>query len=97
MKRRRIPLFFTVVILVATVYCAFTISTVISQSGEKKSEIMENEKEIAKLKSNIDSLEKEIKNSDSPKFVEKVAREDLGMVKPREIIYVDKDKDSKNK
>lgn len=97
MKRRRFPLFFAVVILVAATYGAITLSTSISQRGQKQSEIIENEKEIAKLKKNIDILEREIKNSDSPQFVEKVAREDLGMVKPREVIYVDKDKDSKNK
>ncbi|MCK9444254.1 MAG: septum formation initiator family protein [Tissierellaceae bacterium] len=48
--------------------------------------------ETEALKADIDKLEEEIQISDSLKFVEKIAREELGMVKPREIIYIDKNK-----
>ncbi len=48
--------------------------------------------EVQSLEKEIKNLNKEIENSDSLQFVEKVAREDLGMVKPREIIYIDKNK-----
>lgn len=50
------------------------------------------EEEIEILKSEIDGINNEIKNKDSLEFIEKVAREEFGMVKPREIIYVDKNK-----
>jgi cell division protein FtsB len=50
--------------------------------------------EVEKLEKEIDGLNKEIKNSDSLEFVEKIARDDLGMVKPREIIYIDKNRDT---
>ncbi len=49
-----------------------------------------------KLESEIKSLEKEIKNSESLDFVEKIAREELGMVKPKEIIVIDKNKKNKS-
>lgn len=55
----------------------------------KKTEL---QREINMLQKDIDELNHEIENSDSLQFVEKVAREELGMVKPREIIYVDKKK-----
>lgn len=48
--------------------------------------------EVEELKKDIDDLNKEIESSDSLEFVEKVARDELGMVKPREIIYIDKNK-----
>ena len=48
--------------------------------------------EINDLQREIDELNKEIENSDTLQFVEKVARDELGMVKPREIIYIDKNK-----
>lgn len=48
--------------------------------------------ETEALKADIDQLNEEIEISDTLKFVEKVAREELGMVKPREIIYIDKNK-----
>lgn len=48
--------------------------------------------EVQTLEKEIEDLNKEIENSDSLQFVEKVARDELGMVKPREIIYIDKNK-----
>ena len=44
------------------------------------------------LEEEIEELNDELDNSDSLEFVEKVAREELGMVKPREIIVIDKEK-----
>lgn len=52
----------------------------------------QNMHEVKKLEKEIDELNKEIEISDTLQFVEKVARDDLGMVKPREIIYIDKNK-----
>ncbi|NLK44382.1 MAG: septum formation initiator family protein [Tissierellia bacterium] len=48
--------------------------------------------EIESLKSDIDELNEEIENSDSLQFIEKIARDELGMVKPREVIYIDENK-----
>lgn len=50
------------------------------------------EAQIHNIEKDIDSLNKEIENSDSLEFIEKTAREELGMVKPREIIYIDEGK-----
>lgn len=50
------------------------------------------QKDIETLEYEIEELEAEIEKSDSLEFVEKVAREELGMVKPREIIVIDKDR-----
>ena len=48
--------------------------------------------EVQALEKEIESLNKEIESSDTLQFIEKVARDDLGMVKPREIIYIDTNK-----
>lgn len=58
----------------------------------KRSEI---KGEIHTIQKDINSLNKEIENSNSLEFIEKTAREELGMVKPREIIYIDKEKKDK--
>lgn len=50
------------------------------------------QKEIHILEEEIDGLSTELENSDSLDFIEKVARDELGMVKPREIIVIDKGK-----
>ncbi len=51
-----------------------------------------NLEEIKSLEKEIEKLNEEIESSDTLQFVEKVARDDLGMVKPREIMYIDKNK-----
>ena len=44
------------------------------------------------LEMEIKELEEQIEDSQTLQFVERVAREELGMVKPREIMVIDKDK-----
>lgn len=48
--------------------------------------------DISILEDEIEALNDEIENSDSLTFIEKVARDELGLVKPREIIVIDKSK-----
>lgn len=51
------------------------------------------EQKMEELENSIDKLNFEIENKDSLEFIEKAAREDFKMVRPKEIIYVDKNKD----
>ncbi len=70
--------------------------TLISQSlmmKELNSTKEQYEEEITQLEEDIEELQNEIKNKDSLEFVEKVARDELKLVKPREIIYIDKNKE----
>lgn len=92
-KRRSFPMFFTAIIFIAILYGAIVVCKGISVRNQKIEIMSENKKNIAELKRDIKNLNSEIKNADSSDFVEKVAREDLGMVKPREVIYVDKNKE----
>lgn len=48
--------------------------------------------DIAILEEEIEELDSEIAKKGSMEFLENVAREELGMVKPNEIVYIDKDK-----
>ena len=52
--------------------------------------------EIKSLEFEIEDLNLQIENGASLEFVERIARDDLGMVKPREIIYIDKNKAKKS-
>ena len=63
---------------------------------DAKKRKLKEEQQIAKLEMEIDKLNKEIEEKDSLEFVEKVARDEYKMVKPREIIYIDKNKDTKH-
>lgn len=77
-------------IILMIVYVAFVMNHQrnLAIDLEDRKTTMENE--IAHLESEIETLNKEIGMSGTLEFIEKIAREDLGMVKPREIIYVDK-------
>lgn len=69
--------------------------TLISQSiamNELNNRKKQYEEEITVLEEEIQQLRTEIENKDSLDFIEKVARDKLKLVKPREIIYIDKNK-----
>ncbi|MFS8541662.1 MAG: septum formation initiator family protein, partial [Tissierellales bacterium] len=75
--------------------------TVISQSiymKELKETKLKEEQEIVELEKEIEQLQEQIDKRGSLEFIEKVAREELNLVKPREMIYIDinKQKDNKN-
>jgi cell division protein FtsB len=75
--------------------------TLISQSiymKELKETKLKEEQEIVELEKEIEQLQEQIDKRGSLEFIEKVAREELNLVKPREMIYIDinKQKDNKN-
>lgn len=90
-KKRRLKLGRLLLIgLVIYLSAIFIHQNTLMNDLEKKKH--KTEMEIKELERDIRDLTIEIENSDSLEFVEKVARNDLGMVKPREIIYIDKNK-----
>lgn len=90
-KKRRLKLGRLLLIgLVIYLSAIFIHQNTLMNDLEKKK--YKTEMEIKELERDIRDLTIEIENSDSLEFVEKVARNDLGMVKPREIIYIDKNK-----
>lgn len=99
-RQKKIPLgirFMQVALFVILIMGAIGIGNMFFVSQAKISQSKENDENIQALSQEIKGLEEDIKNSDSPEFVEKVAREDLGMVKPREVIFIDKNKERQNK
>ena len=73
-KASRFPLMLFLVILISVSYGAFVISSNLSQRNEKLAEISDKKQKVEQLNKDIKGLEKEIKNSGSIKYVEKVAR-----------------------
>ncbi|MCR6515038.1 MAG: FtsB family cell division protein [Clostridium chrysemydis] len=57
-------------------------------------EISQKQTELEKLKDENVRLEEQVKNANSDDYIEKLARERLGMLKPGEIIVSDKKGDS---
>ncbi|KXO14795.1 septum formation initiator family protein [Peptoniphilus sp. GNH] len=84
---------FVLLFAIVVIYSIFSGFRMVSLRNEKLRQISENERVISNLNSSIDELRDEIDKSKTDEFIEKVAREDLGMVRPREIIYVIKDQE----
>ena len=90
-KKKRIKLRH-IMVLFFSIYILFII---INQNKLKKELLVKEEqvkKEIEILQIDIGDLNNQIENSGSIEFLENTAREELGMVKPNEIIYIDKEK-----
>ncbi len=79
-------------ILAAIVYLG-----IVFINQQKIIKALENEKvqkqeKIEQLNSEIKDIEEKLKYTDSLEYIEKMAREELKMIKADEIIYIDKNK-----
>lgn len=91
-RRRRKLRLIHIVILSLFLYLSLIFNNQRKLENQLESKKNNIQLEVDKLQREIEGLNEEIENSDSLQFVEKIARDELGMVKPREIIYIDKDK-----
>lgn len=94
-KKKSFPKFLSVVILFVVIYGSIELTGAMSLKAKKLKEYRENETKIEALEKDIKNIKETIKDSGSEEFVEKVARSEYKMVKPREVIYLDKDKEKK--
>ena len=79
-------------IVLLCVLIGYIISVVISQQkmlNSYNAEIKNLEKQIAKEEKTKESLEEIKENINSPEYIEKIAREKLGMYLPNERVYID--------
>lgn len=75
------------------VFIAFKLNDQNNKISDLELQLQEKNQVLEEIKSENSQLEAEIENSDSLSFIERIARDEYGMVKPKEIIYIDKDKE----
>lgn len=85
-----------IILAILILFSVYKIGSLKYEEKMKLAELRNNKETINMLQEDIHDLKHEIKSSDTMEYVEKVARQDLGMVKPREIIFIDKNNE-KNK
>lgn len=87
MKKKRL----WILIIAAAVLIYFIWILVSQQMGiyEREKKIAEIQSEIDKTNKESDELRNEIENANERETIEKIAREDLGLVYPDERTYVD--------
>ena len=71
----------------------YTISKQSIQISKLQDKRNAQDKEIETMELKIKNLEAEIESSGTLKFIEYIARDEYGMVKPKEVIFIDKDKE----
>lgn len=76
-------------ILILAAYLGITFFKQQSMIKALEAEKKQKQKEIEHLNKEIADIEEKLKYSDSLEYIEKIAREELKMVKPDEIIYID--------
>ncbi len=82
--RRFIRLFLTIVSLVAIIMLTRSIITV----WQKGDVIQERKTELRKIEAENEALRRRLAEAQSPEFIEKQAREKLGMSKPGEAVVL---------
>lgn len=71
----------------------YILMIVVNQNKLKQDLIIKGEEvqaEVDALQKDIEDLNEQVEKKGSIEFLEKTAREELGMVKPNEIIYIDR-------
>lgn len=93
-RKSKRPILIFVLILVMFGLKIFSQQKEIKKIKEETKLAEENEKILEK---EIESITNKINNSESIEYIEKIAREEYGMVKDNEIIYVDENREKKEK
>ena len=85
------PMWKWVLFAVVVVYCVITILTQQAQLNEQKKISDDLAAQEEELQKKVESLENELAYMDSDEYVERTARDRLGMIKDGEIIFEDED------
>ena len=81
---------------VVVIYFSCTIISQQSMINKKTKEVNALQEEISQANEEADKLKSEIDNLQDPEYIEKIARERLGLVRPNERVFVDSNKSSEN-
>lgn len=85
---------------VVTAVALYFVSTVVSQQislSKQNKQIEELENKISEAQKESEDLKNQVDNLNNPEYIEKVARERLGLIRPNERIFVDSNKSENNK
>lgn len=93
MKKNGIRIDITKMIMAVTAIAAvvmvgkgISVQPIIAANNERAAKIAED---IAKENQRIEELDKAIQNAGTDEYIEKIAREKLGMIKANEIVFID--------
>lgn len=76
----------TAIVAVVMVGKGISVQPIIAANNERAAQITED---IAKENQRIEELDKAIQSAGTDEYIEKIAREKLGMIKANEIVFID--------
>lgn len=97
-KLKKINIKRALVIFVSAAVVIYFGGTLISQQrtlNQKNNEIEALEQKIAEAAAETERLKTEVENLENPEYIEKIARERLGLIGPNERVFVDANKADK--
>ena len=83
----------------AAVFIIYFVYAMIAQQialSNKNKEIQSLEEQVSAANTETERLQKELDNLEDPEYLERVAREKLGLVRPNERVFVDANKSKAN-
>ena len=83
------------VVIAAVYFVYFVIWQQVTISSKNK-EISELEQRVGEATEESERLKQEIENLNDPEYIERVARDELGLVRPNERVFVDSNKSEDN-
>lgn len=98
-KKRKLNAKRFVVVLAAAVFMIYFVCAIISQQvalSNKNKEIQSLEEKVSVANQETERLQKELDNMENPEYLERMAREKLGLVRPNERVFVDANKSGTN-
>ena len=77
----------------------YFIATLITQqlSISQQNRIEELQSRVSEAQQQAESLKTEVDNLNNPEYIERIAREQLGLVRPNERVFIDSNKSENNK
>ena len=98
-KKRKLIKKKSVLYIIGAIVIIYFVYILISQQvsiGSKNKEIKALQSEIDQASAETEKLQKQVDNLQDPEYIEKIAREKLGLVRPNERVYVDANKSEDN-
>jgi cell division protein FtsB len=88
MKRKRSNLFFKFAVFASAVYCIYTLLSLQIQINEKKDQLHMLKVQIEQQQQKNTQLSEILGNDIDPRYMEKIARDKLGLAMPNEKIFI---------
>ena len=89
-------LLIAVLVVLFTVYFVYVMIWQQIAITKKNREIQELEEQVQTAANQTEALKAELENLNDPAYLEKIAREKLGLVRPNERVFVDANKSQAN-